>query len=151
MDVSVVYPCDLLADQELLLAAAAQHLGSIRGHITRPGKDSKFNTQFILKCITKYIYVYGSCESEYIHIYIHLHCGVVRYKTFFCLLKQEQVMPFKGGLVGFRILHLETTLSLCVNYYICRIYIIDIYKIYNYMPIKNITLTSSLCPSQERV
>ena len=97
------------------------------------------------------IYIYGSCESEYIHIYIHLHCGVVRYKTFFCLLKQEQVMPFKGGLVGFRILHLETTLSLCVNYYICRIYIIDIYKIYNYMPIKNITLTSSLCPSQERV
>lgn len=70
---------------------------------------------------------------------------------FFCLRKQEQVMLFKGQLVGFRILHLEDHM---LNYYICRIYmvyIIDIYKIYNYMPIKNITLTSSLCLSQERV
>lgn len=88
-----------------------------------------------------------------IYIYIHLHCGVVRYWTFFffCLRKQEQVMLFKGQLVGFRILHLEDHM---LNYYICRIYmvyIIDIYKIYNYMPIKNVTLTSSLCLSQERV
>ena len=56
-----------------------------------------------------YIYMVPVRVNIYIYIYIQLHWGVVRYWTFFfCgLRKQEQVMPFKGQLVGFRILHLE--------------------------------------------
>lgn len=62
-----------------------------------------------------------------IYIYFHLHCGVVRYRTFFCLLKQEQVMPFKGGLVGFRILHLEDHTVIVHE----LLYMQNIYGIYN--------------------
>ena len=46
---------------------------------------------------------------------------------FFCLLKQEQVMPFKGRLIGFRILHLEAH-TVIVHELLCMY---NIYGAYN--------------------